>query len=233
MANTLPTQLIFGTRASALAQQQTNWVASRLQSHWPGLACAVRIITTAGDQLRDRPLPEIGGKGLFTQALEEALRAGEIDVAVHSLKDLAVDPAAGLVVAAVPAREDARDVLVARNGLGLLTLPPGARVGTSSMRRRAQVLHGRPDLQVQSIRGNVDTRLRLVAAGEFDAILLAAAGVHRLGLAKAVTEYLPFELMLPAPGQAALAVQCRERDKKVLSIVRALGVHSPFVAGWR
>ncbi|MEK9164492.1 MAG: hydroxymethylbilane synthase, partial [Chloroflexota bacterium] len=186
-----------------------------------------KLFTTSGDRILDKPLPEIGGKGLFTEELENALRAGEIDVAVHSLKDLPIDDASGLTIGAICQREDARDVLIARDGSTLASLPPGARVGTSSLRRSAQLLAARPDLTLLSLRGNVDTRIRKAvgatpAVAPYDAIVLAAAGVLRLGLGEHISEYLPFDVMLPAPGQGALAVQCRAGDDATLGLLAAI-----------
>jgi hydroxymethylbilane synthase len=167
-------------------------------------------------------LPEIGGKGLFTAELESGLRGGELDLAVHSLKDLPTEDADGVVVRAICLREDVRDCLVAHEGLRLEELPGGAVVGTSSLRRTAQLLALRPDLDVRSIRGNVDTRIRKVHDGEYDAVVLAAAGVARLGLEAAVTEWLALDSMLPAPGQGALAVQCRAGDERLLELLAAI-----------
>jgi hydroxymethylbilane synthase len=219
-------RLAIGTRASALARWQSQWVADALQRAWPqrGLRCELRPITTQGDRTQHdgRPLPEIGGKGLFTLELEEALRRGEIDLAVHSLKDLPIDAAPGVVVGAIPTREDARDVVIARDRLALADLPRGARVGTSSLRRSAQLLAARPDLAVLPLRGNVDTRVQKALRGDYDAIVLAAAGVVRLGLTDLVTAYLPLEVMLPAPGQGALAVQCRADDPAVRAYLAPL-----------
>jgi hydroxymethylbilane synthase len=191
---------------------------------WPDVECDTRVISTAGDRTQEsgRPLPEIGGKGLFTAELERALREGEIDVAVHSLKDLPTEDAEGVVVGAVTRREDVRDCLVAREGGSLAELAKGAVVGTSSLRRAAQLRALRPDVEVRSIRGNVDTRIRKVADGEFDAAVLAAAGVRRLGLEHAVTEWLAPDSMLPAPGQGALAIQCRADDQPLLALLTTL-----------
>ena len=219
-----PAAVTLGTRASALARTQTELVVSLLTAAWPGLACEIRVLDTAGDrtQASGEPLPEIGGKGLFTEELERALREGEIDLAVHSLKDLPTEDAEGVVVGAVLARGDVRDCLVARDTAGsLAALPAGAVVGTSSLRRAAQLRAARPDLELRSIRGNVDTRVRKVREGEYDATVLAAAGIRRLGLEAVVTEWLTVEDMLPAPGQGALAVQCREGDP-ALGLVAAI-----------
>jgi len=214
--------LKIGSRTSALALWQTNHIISLLQAAWPGLACHVEPFVTQGDKTLDKPLPQIGGKGLFTAELENALRDGRIDIAVHSLKDLPVEDAPGLTLGAITSRAPVADGLVARNGWTLATLPPGAVVGTSSNRRRAQILAVRPDLRVESIRGNVQTRARKVAEGQYDATILAEAGLRRLNMADLVTEWLPLDMMLPAPGQGALAVQCRADDTATLVLLAAI-----------
>jgi hydroxymethylbilane synthase len=211
-----------GTRASRLARIQTDLVRKALTRLDPTIAFRSVEITTEGDRDLRTPLPEIGGKGVFTQELEQALREGAIDLAVHSLKDVPVEPSPGLTLAAVGMREDPREVWISAKGWTLATLPAGAKVGTCSTRRAAQLLVHRPDLQLASLRGNVDTRVSKAQAGEFDAIVIAAAGVHRLGLSSAITEYLPLEVMLPAPGQGALAVQCRADDAAVLELLGGL-----------
>ena len=184
----------------------------------------MRVISTVGDRTQEsgEPLPSIGGKGLFTAELERALRDGTIDVAVHSLKDLPTEDAPGVAIGAVTAREDVRDCLVACTAGSLEELPAGAAVGTSSLRRSAQLAALRPDLEIRSIRGNVDTRIRKVSDGEYDAAVLAAAGIRRLGLEEVVTEWLSDETMLPAPGQGALAIQCRADDDALLALLAAL-----------
>ena len=216
--------LIVGTRRSALARRQTELVLDLLRAARPGLACEMRPIETQGDrtQRSGQPLPEIGGKGLFTSELEEALRQGELDLAVHSLKDLPTEDPPGVVVGAVCAREDVRDCVVSQGGLPLEELPPGARVGTSSLRRMAQLRALRPDLDTASIRGNVDTRIRKVRDGDYDATVLAAAGILRLGIEREVTQWLSLETMLPAPGQGALAVQCRAGDDRALELLSSI-----------
>ncbi len=219
-------RLVFATRPSVLARWQTRWVMQALQRLHPGLICEERVITTDGDRILDKALPEIGGKGLFTQELEAELLAGRVDAAVHSLKDLPVENSAGLSLACVPARAEARDALISNKYHSLATLPAGARVGTSSLRRAAQLLAARPDLTTASLRGNVDTRLDKALRGQYDAIILAGAGLNRLGLEAYVTEWLPLERMLPAPGQGALAVQCRADDLTALKLLAALE-HSP------
>ncbi len=215
-------KLVFATRPSALARWQTQWVMSALQKTHPGLECKERIITTQGDQILDKPLPEIGGKGLFTRELENELLSGAVHCAVHSLKDLPVEDPAGLTIGCIPARAEVRDALISANGHSLASLPAGANVGTSSLRRAAQLLAVRPDLHTNSLRGNVDTRLRKALEGQYKAIVLAGAGLTRLGLAGHVTEWLSLDVMLPAPGQGALAVQCRLEDQETLDLLSAL-----------
>ena len=214
--------IIAGARPSPLAQRQTRQIIAQLQATWPYIHCETTPITTTGDRNLSQPLPEIGGKGVFTEQLEAALRTGRIDFAVHSLKDLPIEDATGLTVAAIGAREDARDVLVSGRGYTLATLPHGARVGTSSLRRASQLAAARPDLTILPVRGNVDTRIRKSTEGDYDAVVLAAAGMARLGLLEHVTEYLSPDVMLPAPGQAALAVQCRAEDSELRTMLTAI-----------
>jgi hydroxymethylbilane synthase len=213
--------VVLGTRASALARAQTEAVIALLTAARPDLTCETKVLSTAGDrtQASGEPLPEIGGKGLFTAELERALRDGDIDLAVHSLKDLPTEGSDGVVVGAVSARDDVRDCVVARESGSLAELPRGAVVGTSSLRRSAQLRALRSDLDVRSIRGNVDTRIEKVRAGDYDAAVLAAAGIRRLGLEEAVTEWLEADVMLPAPGQGALAIQCRAGDEAILALL--------------
>ena len=221
-------QLTFATRPSALARWQTARVIQLLQAAHPGLECRERVITTNGDRVLDRPLPEIGGKGLFTGELEEALLSGKVHAAVHSLKDLPVQDTPGLVIAAVPHRESAHDALVSAESWTLSSLPEGASVGTCSLRRTAQLLVRRPDLNILPLRGNVDTRVRKALNGDYDAIVLAQAGLTRLGLQSHISEVFPLEVMLPAPGQGALAVQCRTNDHVTLELLSA--IHDPLTA---
>jgi hydroxymethylbilane synthase len=215
-------EFIFATRPSALARWQTGYIIQQLQNHWQRLNCIEKVITTEGDRLLDVSLPEIGGKGLFTSDLEQALLNRHVQAAVHSLKDLPTDDSPGLTLGAIPERADPRDALVCPNGHTLAELPSGSIIGTSSNRRSAQLLAYRPDLQIKPIRGNIDTRLRKVQAGDYDAIVLAAAGLFRLGLEEQITDYLPYELMLPAPGQGALAVQCMSEDVQTLHLLQAI-----------
>ncbi|MDZ4767469.1 MAG: hydroxymethylbilane synthase [Chloroflexota bacterium] len=204
--------LRLGTRGSALALRQAHDIVGQLRARYMTMEIEIIVIATTGDRVTDKPLAQIGGAGVFTSAVEAALRAGEIDIAVHSLKDLPTQSAPGVIIGAIPPRADPRDALVSRAGQSLDALPHGATIGTSSRRRAAQIRHYRRDLYVVDIRGNVDTRLAKAhdAHGVYDAILLARAGLERLERADAITESLPFDVMLPAPGQAALAVQCRD-----------------------
>jgi hydroxymethylbilane synthase len=215
-------KLILATRPSPLAHWQTRWVIAAMKQAWPGLICEEKVITTQGDRVLDKPLPEIGGKGLFTQELEAELLSGSVHAAVHSLKDLPVELPPELKIGCIPARAEVRDALVSAGGWTLNRLPGGARLGTSSLRRAAQALHLRPDLRVEPLRGNIDTRLRKAREGQYDAILLAGAGLVRMGWEEAVSEWLSLEVMLPAPGQGALAVQCRADDAQTLRLLAAL-----------
>jgi hydroxymethylbilane synthase len=196
--------LVIGSRGSKLALWQANHIKGHLEAL--GNECRIEIISTAGDRFQSGPLKEIGNKGLFTKEIEEALLLGSIDLAVHSLKDMPTELPAGLQITATPEREDARDVMVGRK---LSELPAGARVGTGSLRRIAQIQATRPDLVVEGIRGNVDTRLRKLDEGQFDAIVLAAAGLKRLGWTDRITEFLPVDVMCPAVGQGSLAIETR------------------------
>ena len=206
--------LILGTRGSKLALAQSNQVADSLRVAHPGLDIEIRIIQTRGDatQAANVPLASFGEKGIFAKELEAALLAGEIDLAVHSMKDLEHTLPDGLVIAAVPPREDPRDALI---GSTLEALPHGAKVGTGSVRRRALLLSRRPDLQLLEIRGNIDTRLRKWREGQYDAICLAVAGLNRLGLQENITEILDPEWFTPDPGQGALAIETRQGDRRV------------------
>lgn len=219
-------RLVLGTRGSPLAWTQSNLVKSWLEAKSPGLEVEMRIVKTEGDRLQEAP-PAPGErleKGLFTSALERALLSSEIDLAVHSLKDLPTRLDAGLVVAAIPLREDPRDVLVT-NGPRWSELPPGARIATGSPRRRLQLLVLRPDLRVEPVRGNVDTRIGKVRSGEFDGVVLAYAGMARLGRVSEITEPFDWTILTPAPGQGALAIETREGD--VATLVARLLDHQP------
>lgn len=225
--------LRIGTRGSPLARAQTALVAAALARAWPELALpdaiATVVIRTTGDRVVDRPLAEVGGKGLFCKEIEGALLDRRIDLAVHSMKDLPTWLPTGLALGATLEREDPRDVLISRDGAGLDELSPGAVVGTASLRRRAQLLVRRPDLEVASLRGNVETRLRKVATGEVDATLLALAGLKRLGLAPPHAVVLAPEIMLPAVGQGAIGIECRADDARARNLLAPID-HAPTSA---
>lgn len=219
--------LRLGTRGSLLARTQSMLVADLLERSTPGLRVEMRIFKTSGDQIADRPLHEFGGKGLFTKELEQALLAGEIDFAVHSFKDVPVTmplvEQADLMIAAVPTREDPRDALASRKAKKLTDLPPGAKIGTGSLRRMCQIKVIRPDLIVESIRGNIDTRLRKMNEGQYDAVVLALAGLKRTELFDpAIMQPIDVERLLPAPGQGALALQCRRNDEQTVKLLKVL-----------
>jgi hydroxymethylbilane synthase len=218
----METSLTLATRRSKLALAQSRAFARELEAATPGLRIAELEIVTSGDKTQDKPLQDIGGKGLFIKELEEALLDGRADFAVHSIKDVPAELAPNLFIACIPRREDPRDVLVSRTGGGLANLPKGARVGTSSLRRAVAVRAVRPDLVIEPVRGNVDTRLRKVDEGEYDAIVLAFAGLRRLGLAARATEVLEPDVCLPAIGQGALGIECRTDDARVRRILATL-----------
>lgn len=219
----MPETIRIGTRKSKLALWQAEYIKSLLSAAYPAATIELVTFVTKGDTVLDKSLPAIGGKGLFTAELERSLLEGDIDCAVHSLKDLPTDNPVGLVVGAIPERAPVEDVVVSRSGATLADLPHGAVIGTSSLRRAAQLRQHRADLQIIDIRGNVPTRIQkaLDPDGPYDATILARAGVERLGLMAQVTEILPLDLMLPAPGQGAIGVQCRdtEQDRELFSVI--------------
>jgi len=217
-----PVLLRIATRKSQLALWQAGHVAALLRRAHAGLSVELVPIVTQGDRIQDRPLAAIGGKGLFIKELEVALEEGRADIAVHSMKDLPGDLPAGLVIAAVLERADPRDALVAATAAGLEDLPQGARVGTSSLRRQAQLLALRPDLRIEALRGNVDTRLRRLDAGELDAVVLACAGLTRLGLESRITARLDPKICLPAVAQGVIGIECRGADADTLARISAL-----------
>ena len=218
----LKNKITIATRESLLALWQAKYVQHRLEKQYPGLAVELLPVTTKGDQILDRPLVEIGGKGLFIKELEVILLQGKADIAVHSLKDMTAECPKGLTIAAVTTREDPRDAFVSNTYHSLAELPQGAKVGTSSLRRQAQLLHERPDLVIKSLRGNVQTRLRHLDEGDFDAIILAAAGLKRLGLKDRITSYISTEESIPAAGQGVMAIEARSEDKETLSLLSFL-----------
>lgn len=219
--------LRIGTRGSALALWQAGWVKTQLENLWPGLRVELVPIKTSGDKIQDVSLAKIGGKGLFVKEIEEALLSGTIDLAVHSVKDLPAELPTGLALSAIPEREDPRDVLITRHGETLTELPGGTRVGTSSLRRQALLLHVNPGLRVEMLRGNVDTRLRKQREGVIDAVVLAMAGLKRLGLVPEHGQVLDEQTFLPAIGQGALGIETRA-DDQVIALVRPL--HHPATA---
>ncbi len=214
--------LRIGSRGSALALAQTRQMIGRLKKIFPDLEIEEIVIRTRGDEVLDTALHEIGGKGLFVKEIEDALLDGRIDAAVHSLKDLPSEFPGGLTIGAIPEREEPWDVLVSRNGESIRNIAPGARIGTSSLRRQVQLKRFRRDLEIVDLRGNVDTRLRKVAEGEVDGAILAAAGLNRLGRGDRATESLAPELMLPAVGQGALAIEIREGDAETADLLSPL-----------
>ncbi|WP_106627720.1 hydroxymethylbilane synthase [Selenomonas massiliensis] len=211
--------ITIGTRASKLALWQAEYIAAEIEKQYPTVRVELRRMTTKGDRILDAPLAKIGGKGLFTKELEQAMLAGEIDLAAHSLKDMPTEVPDGLVIGAVTERLDAGDAFVSVRYQSMEELPQGAKVGTSSLRRRAQLLAVRPDLKIHDLRGNVNTRLAKLDAGEFDAIVLAAAGLKRLGLGERIRMILPRSMILPAVGQGALAIECRADDMRILELI--------------
>ncbi|MBS3920815.1 MAG: hydroxymethylbilane synthase [Deltaproteobacteria bacterium] len=217
-----PAELRIGTRASQLALFQANWVKEKLeQAHSPLRVTLVKIKTT-GDKIQDVPLAKIGGKGLFVKEIEEALLAKKIDLAVHSIKDVPTEFPEGLHLAVITKREDPRDAFISREGISLKELPQGAKIGTSSLRRQAQLLHSRGDLELIPLRGNLDTRLKKLNTLGIDGIVLACAGLKRLGLDEMITEILPIDISLPAIGQGALGIETRVGDEEVEEKIRFL-----------
>lgn len=215
-------KMIIGTRSSKLALWQAEYIASCLREKYPDLTVELKYITTIGDKILDAPLAKIGGKGLFTKELETEMLNGEIDIAVHSLKDMPTQVPAGLMLAAITKRLDPGDAIVSPKYKTLAALPVGAKVGTSSLRRRAQLLHVRPDLEIHDLRGNVNTRLKKLETENFDAIILAVAGLKRLGFGSYITEVLPRDICLPAVGQGALAIEARSDDEVVKEMISFL-----------
>jgi hydroxymethylbilane synthase len=222
--------LIYATRRSKLALAQARALIAEFQERSPASAFEEKQIVTAGDRIQDRPLSEVGGKGLFVKEIEEALLAGEAHFAIHSVKDVPSLLPDGLTLACIPKRADPRDALVAPRYGGLLQLPLGARVGTSSLRRLVALRRARPDLEIVPLRGNVDTRLKRVDDGDFDAIVLASAGLRRLGLESRVTEALSEDICLPAIGQGALGVECAEKDAVTRAVLALLDDSDSHIA---
>jgi hydroxymethylbilane synthase len=219
-----------GTRGSALAVWQAEWVRSQLLRLHPECQVELVKIKTTGDKILDVPLAQVGGKGLFVKEIETALLEGRVDLAVHSMKDMPAEVPPGLCIGVVPERENPLDVLISKNGHKFEDLPKKARVGSSSLRRGAQVRHARPDITVHPLRGNLDTRFRKLETEGLDAIILAAAGVKRLGLEERITEYIPETLMLPAIGQGALSIEVREDDEAIRSLTAPMNHRETHLA---
>ncbi len=214
------TKLVIATRGSQLALWQANHVKAQLERVAPGITVELEVIKTSGDQILDVPLAKVGGKGLFVKEIEQALVEKRADLAVHSMKDVPAELAPGLCLCAVSTREVPWDALCAREPTSLDDLPRGAVIGTSSMRRQAQLLARRPDLKIKMLRGNVPTRIKKLDAGEFDAVVLAAAGLTRLGMGDRITQLLPVEISIPAVAQGVLAIEVREGDEPVVALIR-------------
>jgi hydroxymethylbilane synthase len=226
----LSQELRIGTRGSQLALFQANWVKDQLIQTHPDLKVTLIKIKTIGDKIQDAPLAKIGGKGLFVKEIEEALLQKKIDLAVHSIKDVPTEFPKGLHLPVITKREDPRDVLISKDGRILKDLPPGAKIGTSSLRRQAQLLHFRSDFELIPLRGNLDTRLKKLKTLNLDAIVLALAGVKRLGLEERITEIIPTDISLPAIGQGALGIETRMADKEVEGRIRFLNDRDSSIA---
>ena len=223
-------KLIIGTRKSLLALKQSHWVKFQLEKMFSHLDITLVEINTKGDKILDVPLADVGGKGLFTKEIEEALANGEVDIAVHSMKDVLTDLPQGLHLGSVPRREDPRDVLISKNNITLKDLPHGAYVGTSSLRRKAQILKFRPDLKVVSLRGNLDTRIKKLDKEGLDGIMVAAAGLKRMGWENKISEYISSDIILPATGQGALGIETRVDDTDTNTIVNSLNHEETFLS---
>ena len=226
----MPSELKIGTRGSQLALYQANWVKDRLIHAHPDLKVTLVKIKTTGDKIQDAPLAKIGGKGLFVKEIEEALLQRRTDLAVHSIKDVPTEFPKGLHLSVVTKREDPRDVLISKDGKSLKDLPKGAKIGTSSLRRQAQLLHFRSDFELIPLRGNLDTRLKKLRTLNLDAIVLALAGVKRLGFEEKITEIIPPEVSLPAIGQGALGIETRTADQVVERQIRFLNDRDSSIA---
>ncbi|MBN1276640.1 MAG: hydroxymethylbilane synthase [Deltaproteobacteria bacterium] len=208
-----------GTRGSRLALAQSRWVKEKIEGMYPELNVEIKVFKTTGDKILDSPLSKIGGKGLFVKEIEDALLRNEINVAVHSMKDVPVEIPGRLMFSSFPEREDPRDALISKGDLGLDQLPAGSRIGTSSLRRASQLLHLRSDLEIVSLRGNVETRIEKMASGHVQAVILAAAGLKRLGLSARITQFVSTDLLLPAIGQGALGLEVRRNDEWAINIL--------------
>jgi hydroxymethylbilane synthase len=218
----IKTTLKIGTRGSVLALTQTNWVADRLRQRYPEMQIAIVVIRTKGDIMQDVSLAKIGGKGVFVKEIEDALLRGDVDIAVHSMKDVPAELPEGLHIATIPEREDPRDVLIAKDNKKMESLPRGARIGTGSLRRGMQVRNLLPDVQIVPLRGNLDTRIRKIELEDLDGVLVAAAGIRRMGWISRVSQFIPVEVMLPAVGQGALGIEMRTGDSSLAEMLAFL-----------
>ncbi len=218
----MTSEVTIGTRGSKLALWQAEWVKSELVRRHPGLTVALEVIKTTGDKILDVPLAKVGGKGLFVKEIEEALLEGRIDLAVHSMKDMPGEMPEGLWISSIPRRETPFDVLITKSGRPVEELPEGAVIGTSSLRRASQLLHFRPDFRITGLRGNLDTRLKKLETEQLDAIVLAAAGMKRLGMADRITQEIGADVILPAVGQGALCIETRQNDERINDLAAAL-----------
>ncbi|NOX35885.1 MAG: hydroxymethylbilane synthase [Deltaproteobacteria bacterium] len=217
--------ICIGTRGSKLALWQADFIKSRIENIFPDCDVRLKIIKTTGDRITDRPLAMVGGKGLFVKEIENALLNQEIDIAVHSMKDMPGELPEGLTIGAIPERENPFDVMIAKDDLLLENYQKGAKIGTSSLRRASQIKHIRPDVTISSIRGNLDTRINKLKSGEYDAIVLAAAGLRRLGQENEITQFLDETIMVPAVGQGALCIETRKNDPEILPVMEKLDHH--------
>ncbi|MBB6214590.1 hydroxymethylbilane synthase [Anaerosolibacter carboniphilus] len=221
-------KIIVGSRASELALTQTRWVIQCLKEKFPHIDFEIAEIKTIGDKILDKTLNKIGGKGLFVKEIEAALLQDQIDMAVHSMKDVPTEMTKDLVIGAITTREDIRDVLISKDGLDIVNLPLGARIGTSSLRRAAQLLNFRPDLQIEPIRGNIATRIKKIEQLGLDGVILAAAGILRMGWEDQITEYISTDICIPAVGQGALGIQVRSKDQEIIDMIKE--IDDPAVA---
>ena len=222
-------KIIIGTRGSKLALWQANFIKNEIEKKYKNVRIELKIIKTKGDKILDVPLAKVGGKGLFVKEIEEALLREEIDLAVHSMKDVPTFFPDGLYLPVITKREDYRDAFISRNGLKLKEMPENSIIGTSSLRRKSQIMNVRKDFHIKDLRGNVDTRLRKLDEGEFDAIILAVAGLKRMGFSEKITEYLDEKVMIPAIGQGALGIEIRENDDRILEIISFLKDDKTFI----
>lgn len=226
----MKSEIRVGTRGSQLALWQANWVKSSIEERYAGTTVELVKIKTTGDKILDVPLAQVGGKGLFVKEIEEALLDGRVDLAVHSMKDVPTEFPDGLHLAYITEREDPRDIVISRNDTPLFDLPKGAKIGTASLRRQAQILKRRSDFEIVQLRGNLDTRIRKLTETDMDAIILAGAGIKRLGWAEKITEYLEPEVMLPAIGQGALGIETRIDDEEINELTAFFNHHVTSVA---